>query len=148
MELQSDVHDFLLGGLHLPRKAFAAGDVIMREGDTGDAAYMIVSGTLPRVPQRRRSGGNARQRWSPATSSARWRSCSTSRARPASMAVEPVTLLVLDKATMTEGLGLEGWTGALVRALAQRFRDLEQQRTKLGDEARLEGALSFARRLS
>ena len=35
------------------------------------------------------------------------------------------TLLVLDRATLTEGLGVEGWTGALVRALAQRFRDLE-----------------------
>ena len=42
-------------------------------------------------------------------------------------AVEPVTVLVLDKATLTEGLGIEGWTGALVRALAQRFRDLEQR---------------------
>jgi len=39
-------------------------------------------------------------------------------------AVDRVTLLVLDKSTMTEGLGVDGWTGALVRALAQRFRDL------------------------
>jgi hypothetical protein len=36
-------------------------------------------------------------------------------------------VLVLDKPTMTEGLGIDGWTGALVRALAQRFRDLEHQ---------------------
>ena len=42
-------------------------------------------------------------------------------------AVDPVTLLVLDRATLSEGLGVEGWTGALVRALAQRFRDLEQR---------------------
>jgi CRP-like cAMP-binding protein len=42
-------------------------------------------------------------------------------------ASEPVTLLVLDKATLDEGLGVDGWTGALVHALAQRFRDLEQQ---------------------
>jgi CRP-like cAMP-binding protein len=41
-------------------------------------------------------------------------------------AAEPVTVLVLDKQTMNEGLGFDGWTGALVRALAQRFRDLEQ----------------------
>src|SRR5688500_6424948 len=44
MELQREVHNFLLGGLHLPRKAFATGDVILREGDPGDAAYMIVIG--------------------------------------------------------------------------------------------------------
>ena len=42
-------------------------------------------------------------------------------------AVDRVTVLVLDKSTMTEGLGIGGWTGALVRALAQRFRDLEQK---------------------
>jgi CRP-like cAMP-binding protein len=40
-------------------------------------------------------------------------------------ALTPVTVLVLDKNTMTEGLGVNGWTGALVRALAQRFRSLE-----------------------
>ena len=42
-------------------------------------------------------------------------------------AVDDVTLLVLDRATLSEGLGVEGWTGALVRALAQRFHDLEQR---------------------
>jgi hypothetical protein len=41
--------------------------------------------------------------------------------------MDSVTVLVLSKSTMTEGLGIGGWTGALVRALAQRFRDLEQQ---------------------
>jgi hypothetical protein len=41
-------------------------------------------------------------------------------------ALDNVTVLVLDKHTMTEGLGIDGWTGALVRALAQRFRALEQ----------------------
>src|SRR4029077_321896 len=47
-------------------------------------------------------------------------------------AVDRVTVLVLDRATMTEGLGTDGWTGALVRALAGRFRDLEEQVRKAG----------------
>jgi hypothetical protein len=42
-------------------------------------------------------------------------------------ALDPTTVLVLGKSTMTEGLGVDGWTGALVRALAQRFHDLEHQ---------------------
>jgi hypothetical protein len=41
------------------------------------------------------------------------------------VAADAVTVLVLDQSTMNEGLGLSGWTGALVRALAQRFADLE-----------------------
>jgi CRP-like cAMP-binding protein len=42
-------------------------------------------------------------------------------------AVEQVTLLVVDRQTLAEGLGIDGWSGALVRALAHRFRDLEQR---------------------
>jgi hypothetical protein len=34
---------------------------------------------------------------------------------------------VLDKKTMNEGFGVNGWTSAMVRAMAQRFRNLEQQ---------------------
>ena len=44
LELQRDITSFLRGGLYLPSKAFAAGELIIREGDPGDAAYMIVSG--------------------------------------------------------------------------------------------------------
>jgi CRP-like cAMP-binding protein len=47
-------------------------------------------------------------------------------------AVDTVTVLVLDKHTMLEGLGVDGWTGALVRALALRFRDLELKARNAG----------------
>lgn len=40
-------------------------------------------------------------------------------------AVTPVTALVLNKDTISEQLGVGGWAGALVRALARRFHDLE-----------------------
>src|SRR5262249_27344335 len=43
-ELAEDVRRFLRGGLHLPSKTFAPGEEILREGDEGDAAYMITSG--------------------------------------------------------------------------------------------------------
>src|SRR5262249_37339327 len=44
VELSAAVRSFLRGGLHLPSKSFMPGSVIIREGDAGDAAYMIVSG--------------------------------------------------------------------------------------------------------
>ena len=50
-------------------------------------------------------------------------------------AMDRVTVLVLDKSTMTEGLGIDGWTGALVRALAARFRDLELSGQELRNAA-------------
>jgi eukaryotic-like serine/threonine-protein kinase len=116
---------FLHGGLHLPRKTFSAGEVIFREGDKGDAAYMIVAGrcrayrTVDGVPETLATmepgdafGEMALILFEPRSASV--------------MAIDDVTVLVLDQATMNEGLGLSGWTGALVRALAQRFADLER----------------------
>jgi len=127
LDLQRDITSFLRGGLYLPRKAFGPGEIIIREGDVGDAAYMIVSGSLPRLSHRRRRGRDPRRHGGAETYSARWRSCSTVRAPRPSWPSSRSTVLVLGKATMTEGLGTDGWTGALVRALAKRFRDLEQQ---------------------
>ena len=123
-ELQGAMRSFLHGGLHLPRKVFAAGEIIVREGEKGDAAYMIVGGrcrafrtvdgveeTLGVMEPGDAFGEMALILYEPRAASV--------------VAVDDVTLLVLDQATMNEGLGLSGWTGALVRALAQRFRDLE-----------------------
>ncbi len=125
-ELQREVRDFLLGGLHLPRKAFRAGALIMQEGEAGDAAYMIVNGrcrafrtvdgqqeTLAIMEPGDVFGEMALLLDEPRAASVE--------------AVDTVTVLVLDAATMNEGLGLEGWTGALVKALAHRFRNLEQR---------------------
>jgi hypothetical protein len=124
-ELQDAMRAFLHGGLHLPRKLFAPGELIVREGEKGDAAYMIVAGrcrafrtvdgveeTLAVMEPGDVFGEMALILYEPRAASV--------------IAVDPVTVLVLDQATMNEGLGLSGWTGALVRALAQRFADLEQ----------------------
>jgi len=124
-ELQDAMRAFLHGGLHLPRKTFAAGEVIVREGDQGEEAYMIVAGrcrayrtvdgreeTLATMEPGDAFGEMALILYEPRAASV--------------VAVDEVTVTVLDRATMNEGLGLSGWTGALVRALAQRFSDLEQ----------------------
>lgn len=47
-------------------------------------------------------------------------------------AVDQVSVLVLDKRTMSDELGIEGWSSKLVRALAERFRNLEQQARSSG----------------
>jgi serine/threonine-protein kinase len=124
-EMQDAMRAFLHGGLHLPRRDFAAGDLIVKEGEKGSEAYMIVAGrcrafrtvngveeTLAVMEPGDAFGEMALILFEPRAASV--------------VAVEPTSLLVLDQATLNEGLGLSGWTGALVRALAQRFADLEQ----------------------
>jgi len=123
-ELQDAMRAFLHGGLHLPRRTFAPGEIIVREGDKGDDAYMIVAGrcrayrtaagveeTLAFMEPGDAFGEMALILFEPRAATV--------------VAVDEVTVTVLDQTTMNEGLGLSGWTGALVRALAQRFSDLE-----------------------
>jgi len=125
-DLQREVRAFLMGGLHLPRKLFTAGSVIMREGEEGDTAYMIVGGRCRAY----RTVDGQQETLSVMEPGDVFGEMALLLDEPRAAtveAVDQVTVLVLDKATMTEGLGLEGWAGALVRALAQRFRNLEQQ---------------------
>jgi hypothetical protein len=124
--LQRDVVSFVRGGLYLPRKAFQPGAVIIREGDGADAAYMIVRGRCRAF----RAVGDIKETLAIMGPGDVFGEMALllEEPRAASVeAVEAVTVLVLDKSTMTEGLGVDGWTGALVRALAARFRDLERQ---------------------
>ena len=100
--------------------------VIIREGDSGDAAYMIVAGHCRAY----RTVGTEQETLTVMEPGDVFGEMALLLEDPRAATVEamdPVTVLVLDKTTMTEGLGIDGWTGALVRALAQRFRDLEQQ---------------------
>jgi serine/threonine-protein kinase len=126
VELAEDVRRFLRGGLHLPSKTFAPGEVILREGDPGDAAYMITSGecrafctvdgreeTLTTMGVGDVFGEMALLLYEPRAATV--------------VAVDQVTAVVVDRKTLADGLEVDGWTGALVRALAHRFRDLEQQ---------------------
>jgi serine/threonine-protein kinase len=125
VELQADVRHFLRGGLHLPRRVFSPGSIIIREGDDGDAAYMIVSGRC----QVTRRAGDQEELIATMGAGDVFGEMALLLAEPRAATVvaeDNVTVLVLDQRTLSAGLGPDGWTGALVRALAQRFRDLEQ----------------------
>jgi serine/threonine protein kinase len=133
-ELQEAVRTFLQGGLHLPRKAFAPGTVIIREGDVGDEAYMIVSGHCRAF----RALDDGLETLGTMKAGDVFGEMALLLDEPRSASVEAldhVTVLVLDQRTMTAGLGFGGWTGALVRALAQRFRALEERERGPGSRA-------------
>jgi serine/threonine-protein kinase len=125
-DLQRHVQRFLRGGFHLPRRLFPAGSLIIREGDVGDAAYLIVSGSCRAF----RQIGDKTEVLATMTAGSVFGEMALLLDEPRAASVEAVTatsVLVLDKKTFDEGVGVDGWTGALVRALAERFRTLEQQ---------------------
>jgi serine/threonine-protein kinase len=124
--LQRDVTKFLRGGMYLPRQTFPPGSTIIREGDEGDAAYMIVSGYC-RAYRTTSAGQESLATMGPGDVFGEMALILDEPRAATVEATDAVTVLVLDKETMAEGLGIDGWTGTLVRTLAQRFRDLEQQ---------------------
>src|SRR5262249_300629 len=115
------------GGLHLPSRTFSPGETILREGEEGDAAYMITSGecrafhtvdgreeTLATMGVGDVFGEMALLLYEPRAASV--------------VPVDHVPAgIVADGKALAEGLELDGWSGALVRALAHRFRDLEER---------------------
>lgn len=132
VDLQQDVRDFVRGGLYLPHKTFPPGGLIIREGDPGDSAYIIVSGQCRAFRTVEPTPANASGQETLATMGPGdvfgEMALILNAPRAASVeAVDQVTVLVLDKKTMDEGLGIYEWMGSLVRALAQRFRALEHQ---------------------
>ena len=139
LEMKREVEKFLRGGLHFPSRTFEAGERILREGDQGDTAYLIIEGrcrvvknvdgqpTEIRVLEPGQVFGEA------ALVSARPRTATVE-------AVDQVTALVISREQLNHGLGSASWLGTIVLALAERFHDVDEQLTRLREEkARGEG---------
>lgn len=123
-ELRDDVRAFLLGGFHLPRRTFSAGSLIVKEGDIEDTAYMLVSGRC-RV-FRRVNGVEATLRVLGPGDILGELSLLLDTPRTASVEAEvDCTALVIDRDAIERSGAMVGWPAALMRALAQRFRELE-----------------------
>jgi serine/threonine-protein kinase len=131
LELQEDLRQFLRGGLYLPQEVYEPGKPIVCEGDVGDAAFLILQGrcrafrtvdgkeeTLTTMGPGEVFGEMALLLDEPRAATV--------------VAVDQVTVSVLDYETLETGLGLDGWTGALVKALAKRFFELEQRVRRAG----------------
>ena len=130
----------LRGGLHLPRRTFEPGELILREGDAGDAAYMIVERALPRLPHGRR----AKRRSSTMGAGDVFGEMALllDEPRAASVdAIDRVTALVLDKPTLNEGLGVGGWTGLWYARCAALSRSRATS-SKLGAHADVRALLA------
>ncbi|MEQ1503514.1 MAG: serine/threonine-protein kinase [Myxococcota bacterium] len=118
---RAELLGFLHGAWHLPSRHCPAGTVIVAEGAPGDEAYVIRSGTCQ---VHNRASGPIRQLGAGevfgelAVLSSGIRSSTVE-------AITDVEVLVVTRDVLQQGLGLNTWIGAFVRALAARFADLE-----------------------
>ena len=132
-ELKKDIERFLRGEDRAPTEVFAPGVKVIVEGQEGRAAYVIVSGRC--VVYKERDGERVVLReMGPGDV---FGETAIFTARPCSATVEALTELtvkVMTRESVAESLGLDSWAGALVRALAERFREVDERLRALQHE--------------
>ena len=123
-DLKGDLLRFMRGGAEFPQTTFARGSVIMREGEAGNAAYIIVSGRcevrkhLNGVAQVLKTLGAGEVFGEMAVLSEGPRTATV-------VAVEDTTVLVVTGAVLNQELALmKPWMARLLHTLADRIRDI------------------------
>lgn len=126
-DLREDLVRFMRGGANFPRKSFHSGDVIVQEGERGDAAYILVEGScevskdMPQGPQTIKTIGPGDVFGEMAILTAGPRTATVT-------ATEPTTVLVVTSRVLEEEMAaLKPWMATLLKSLAARFRDIDTQ---------------------
>lgn len=130
---QSELESFLRGGGWFATRVFAAGEAIVREGEQGDAAYILVAGEADIIKGK---GDNATvvRRIGAGDITGETALLATGIRMATVVAVTQVTALVVTRETLERELEGRGWLETLVRALARRFVEADQERTSLREQ--------------
>jgi CRP-like cAMP-binding protein len=124
--LKRDIEAFQRGAWDLPRVRLPAESVIIREGERGDAAYVILEGRC--VAYRGNDGGEVELRVMGPGEVFGETAVFSHKPRTASVrAATEIVLLVVTSEVLSKALGLNSWMGAFVKALADRFREADQR---------------------
>jgi eukaryotic-like serine/threonine-protein kinase len=138
--LREDLERFLRGGGWFAQIVFAAGATIVREGEPGDRAFIIVSGTC----EARKTEGEEQvlmRVMGPGDVVGETAVLTASRRTSSVIATEEVTALVVTRDAFERELGTGSWMGVFMRALAERFRELDSRLSRMRRDA---GPLSRA----
>jgi hypothetical protein len=124
--LRHDLEQLVRGGGWLRERQFAAGEVIVCEGEPSEEAFIIVSGECDvyrdEEHMRRMREGDVFGEVGLFTRGTR---SATVRA------VSPLTVLVVTRETFELELSALGWLGTFMRAMADRFREADDERIAL-----------------
>ncbi len=122
--LKADLLRYMRGGAEFPQTTFPKGTIIMREGEAGNAAYIIVSG---QCVVRKKIGGvdQVLKTLGPGEVFGEM-AILTETARTATVvATEDTTALVVTRTVMEHELDtIKPWMARLLHTIAERFNDL------------------------
>jgi len=132
-ELKDDVERYLSGSGRAPVRKFAAGEVVIKEGEAGSSAYVIEKGRC--VAYKLVDGRKQVLREMGPGEVFGEMAILTSAPRTATVeALEEVTARKISADALAQELGQTFFMGRLLRVLAERFRDVDGRATSLNQE--------------
>ena len=125
-EMQRDIELFMRGAWHLPTQVFEAGAAIVTEGEEADAAYIITEGRC-QVSKLVQGHTNLVRELSPGDVFGEMAIFSSQPRTATVEAIEDVTVMVVKRETLHSGLELNSWMGRFVKAMADRFLEVDSR---------------------
>jgi serine/threonine-protein kinase len=122
--LKADLLRYMRGGAEFPQTTFPKGTVIMREGDSGNSAYIIASG---QCEVRKKISGveQVLKTLGPGEVFGEMAALTESARTATVVATQDTTALVVTRAVLQNELDMmKPWIARLLNTLAERFRDL------------------------
>jgi serine/threonine-protein kinase len=144
-EFKRDVEEFIRGTAQLPQETFAAGQAIIREGEPGDAAYIILEGhcqatrVVAGKTQMLRLLGPGEMFGETAVFTGAPRSATVT-------ALMDTTVAVVDRAFLQEEMERASFVSLAIRTVASSFLDLNGQIGSLLEDQRLQKVVDAALR--
>lgn len=127
LDLRSEVEGFLRGGSFFDSRTFAPGQLIVREGDSADEAYVVTAGQAEAFREERGRRVSLRM-LGPGDVFGEGALFAAGVRNASVVAVDEVTAVIVSRESIHDELALDSWMGSFVRALAVRYRDLEARR--------------------
>ena len=131
LDLQREVVAFQRGEERAPRRTYEAGAVVIREGEPGDEAFVIVSGKCV-VTATTEGGRVVLRELGPGDVFGETAVLSDEPRSATVEATEPLEVRVVTGETLSDSLGLQTWTGEFVKSLAERFREADRRNRQKG----------------
>ncbi len=132
-ELQADLEAWLRGRWHLPIRVYGPGEVIVREGEPAEEAFLIVRGTC----EARRERNGRTEVLSTMSAGDTFgemaifgQVCRTSTV----VATSELEVQVVNRTHLTAAVGLDSWVGKFIAHVTARFLDAEQRLIALQDQ--------------
>jgi serine/threonine-protein kinase len=128
-DMQNDLQVFMRGGGNFPQQRFAAGQWIIREHETGDAAYILLSGRCEVFKEIDGQLESLRTLGPGDVFGETAILASTLRTASVRASTDVVAVIVTADVLEREVDAMKPWMGAFIRTLAQRFSEATQKRT-------------------